>query len=298
MSERPWFKFFPADWRADTSLKMVSMGARALWLEMLCIMHEGTPRGFLTVRGKQVQPRQLAVLVGCGLDEVEALLAELEDAEIFSRSSAGVIHSRKMARETQVSEDQRGRVKKRWKKTDVENADEKGPGNTKGDTGSDTEVIPICYIPEPEVDAEAKASTSAAPPKPPPKSTRGTRLPETWAPSEIDDAYARKAGLNVEEIDRGAEEFRNYWCARAGRDATKLDWSRTWQNRILALAERKCEREQRLAPRPTNGQGGGRGPVSFADIHAQRYPPDREQGHVSAERPVVHDRDEMLIQGR
>jgi hypothetical protein len=29
------------------------------------------------------------------------------------------------------------------------------------------------------------------------------------------------------------EKFINYWTARSGKDATKLDWSATWRNWIL-----------------------------------------------------------------
>lgn len=29
------------------------------------------------------------------------------------------------------------------------------------------------------------------------------------------------------------EKFINYWIAKAGKDATKLDWGRTWKNWIL-----------------------------------------------------------------
>ena len=43
----PWMKFYPADWRADPALRMCSLAARGLWMEMLSIMHEADPRGSL-----------------------------------------------------------------------------------------------------------------------------------------------------------------------------------------------------------------------------------------------------------
>jgi Protein of unknown function (DUF1376) len=64
---------------------------------------------------------------------------------------------------------------------------------------------------------------------------RGARLDVGWAPSADDRALALAKGVDV---DLAAEEFRNYWLARAGRDAAKLDWSRTFQNRLTELAER------------------------------------------------------------
>ena len=49
-----WFKFYPSDWRADPALRMCSIAARGLWMEMLCVMHEATPRGSLLINGKRV----------------------------------------------------------------------------------------------------------------------------------------------------------------------------------------------------------------------------------------------------
>lgn len=56
---------------------------------------------------------------------------------------------------------------------------------------------------------------------------RASRLTWDWTPNEIDAAYARSKGLNPDSL---AEEFRNYWCAKPGPNATKLDWSATWRN--------------------------------------------------------------------
>ncbi|HDA7904193.1 TPA: hypothetical protein O5V80_002738, partial [Staphylococcus aureus] len=60
----PWMKFYPSDWRADPMLRLCSMAARGLWVEMLCIMHEATPYGTLLVNGRRLDKKQLAALVG------------------------------------------------------------------------------------------------------------------------------------------------------------------------------------------------------------------------------------------
>jgi hypothetical protein len=51
--ERPWMKFYPADWRADPMLRVCSIGARGLWIELLALMHESERYGHLLVNGKQ-----------------------------------------------------------------------------------------------------------------------------------------------------------------------------------------------------------------------------------------------------
>lgn len=96
---RPWMKFYPTDWRADPALRMCSITARGLWMEMLCIMHEAHPRGWLVVNGKAFGNPQLARQVGASLEETVVALQELEDAGVFSRDANGTIYSRRMQRD-------------------------------------------------------------------------------------------------------------------------------------------------------------------------------------------------------
>ena len=110
----------------------------------------------------------------------------------------------------------------------------------------------------------------AKPDPPKPKRSRGTRLPEDWRPDDRDLTVAREEGLTPEEIHRAATEFRNYWCSRS-RDAAKLDWHRTWHNRVIEIGDRKRRYGARLATAPAKPGGGGRGPSSFADIFVRRH---------------------------
>lgn len=99
----PWLKFYPADWRADPALRMCSIAARGLWMEMLCLMHEADPVGSLLINGKPVSSRQLAALSGLPLKEAEALIGELEESGVFSRDDDGTIFSRRMRRDVAKS---------------------------------------------------------------------------------------------------------------------------------------------------------------------------------------------------
>jgi len=68
----------------------------------------------------------------------------------------------------------------------------------------------------------ADASTAAT-------SKRGHRIPGDWAPSEHLLAWARDNGLAEAVIAMETDNFRDYWQAKAGADATKLDWDKTWR---------------------------------------------------------------------
>lgn len=128
---KPWFKFYPSDWRADPALRLCSMGARGLWLELICLMDEATPRGYLLVAGQRPSPKQIASLVGCESREAAGYMRELEDRGVFSRRQDGVIFSRKLVRETRFSDEQSAR---RAKSQVVDNVEQSIFGGTKSAT--------------------------------------------------------------------------------------------------------------------------------------------------------------------
>lgn len=101
MATQPWMKFYPSDWRGSTSLKLVSMAARGLWIEMLCIMHEAEPYGHLLHRGSPVDDRRLAAMVGQPIECITEWLSELEREGVFERKRNGVIFSRRMEADEQ-----------------------------------------------------------------------------------------------------------------------------------------------------------------------------------------------------
>lgn len=96
MSKRPAFQFYPSDWRNDPGLRLCSIGARGLWMDMMCLMHEGQPYGHLTVMGRHMPPEALARLVGEGAAPVKRWLKELGENEVYSTTEDGVIFSRMM----------------------------------------------------------------------------------------------------------------------------------------------------------------------------------------------------------
>jgi hypothetical protein len=97
--KRPSFQFYPSDWLRDTALRSCSIGARGLWIDMICFMHEGNPYGTLKVGNKVILPVNLAAMVGATLPEVEGWLIELESAHVFDRGDEGEIMSRRMIRD-------------------------------------------------------------------------------------------------------------------------------------------------------------------------------------------------------
>lgn len=206
----PWMKFYPTDWRADPALRMCSISARGLWMEMLCLMHEATPRGSLRVNGRGVNERQLASLSGSSIDEVSQALAELEDAGVFSRDEEGIPFSRRMQRD------------------DAKAARDKANGSKGGNpelTGDKGRVNP----PEKGED-KAQKPEARVQKKEEREPARGSFIPEDWQPDQSGMRLAIEELGSREAADRELAKFRDYWAGRTGADGRKRDWPATWRN--------------------------------------------------------------------
>lgn len=95
--------------------------------------------------------------------------------------------------------------------------------------------------------SSSEADASSEPPISPPeggdvkpKAKRASRIPDDWQPRPEEIAVGvTECGFAEPEIARRAEEFRDYWLAEGGQRARKVDWDRTFRNRLRALADRR-----------------------------------------------------------
>lgn len=98
MTTEPYSKFYWSDWRGDPKLRMCSLAARGLWIEMLGIMHEAEPYGHFLINGTPPTAEQLASLCGTNVKEIFKLKNELMATGVPSIVN-GVWHSRRMVRD-------------------------------------------------------------------------------------------------------------------------------------------------------------------------------------------------------
>lgn len=97
--KRPAFQFYPRDWLNDPALRLCSLPARGLWIDLLSIMHDGEPYGHLSVKQQPIPLAGLATRVGVSTKQLKKLLEELHDRGVYSVSSADIIYSRRMVRD-------------------------------------------------------------------------------------------------------------------------------------------------------------------------------------------------------
>lgn len=108
---QPYMKWYPSDWRADPRLRMCSLAARGLWIDVIGYMHEGEPYGHLTINGASPSIDDIAALVGRPLGEVRKAMAELEGRQVYSKDEQGRMFSRRMVRDKAKAEQDRNNGK-------------------------------------------------------------------------------------------------------------------------------------------------------------------------------------------
>lgn len=100
MPDFPYTKWFWRDWLADPRLKLVSWGARGLWIDMLGLAGISERYGYILINGRRVTPQMLAqVLAGGTPEDAERYDAELRREGVYSVDARGFIYSRRMVKE-------------------------------------------------------------------------------------------------------------------------------------------------------------------------------------------------------
>lgn len=248
----PWLKFYPTDWRSDPALRMCSMAARGLWIEMIALMHEAVPYGHLLVSGRSPTDAQLAVLVGAPSDQIPELLGELDAAGVFSRTREGVIYSRKMTRTAKKAAIARKNGKNGGNPILCKEG-ENTPLDNQIPTDRDKPQKPEARSQKPEDIPEAKASGRDASSQPPadPSKDFWDRAVTYLKRHGHDERHARSFIGKILKL-HGMERVRSAF--RAAHEADAVD-PIPWITAHLGVANREAEikaetkriMEQRLA---------------------------------------------------
>jgi hypothetical protein len=111
MAKNPSSVWYWNDWALDPAVRLCSMAARGMWMEMLAIAAAATPYGHVQVGDKPCSPDDLAQLTGQRKQDVSRWVRELETNGVFSRTEDGTIFCRRMVRETEQRQNKRKKAK-------------------------------------------------------------------------------------------------------------------------------------------------------------------------------------------
>lgn len=225
----PWFKFYPSDWQADPLLRACPLGARGLWMEIICLMFKSEKPGFLIIGGQKPTWSLLATLVGSDPKTTQKWAEILVRNGVVSVDEMGVFYSRKMVRDLAKQ------------KQNQENGGKGGnPNLLNSDNPPDNpEVKPRAIATRSqisELELDTPPQTANAVRGPPQK--RGSRISDGWTLSGADLIFARDRGFTDSVARLVAEKFKNYYLGAAGKSGVKSDWAATWRNWVIREAEK------------------------------------------------------------
>lgn len=250
-------------WRAydeamnDPKLQLLPDPVFKGWFNLMCL---ASSKG-----GKLPSIDDIAFSLRMTPAKVKALVGTLKDRELLDEAD-GILEPHNWSGRQFKSDTSTGRVKLFRERT----------RNVSCNVSEDVSATP----PETETEQipEAKASGKR----------RATRLDPEWSPDGDDVGYALSKGLSSDRTRTEAEKFRNYWTAKGGKDAAKLNWSATWQNWILNVIEREGSRN---AGSNKTGTDAGRRNNFFAGLAEVAEGLDRD-GSVAgaADSPLPRER--------
>jgi uncharacterized protein YdaU (DUF1376 family) len=215
-----FYKRYPGDYGKDTAhLSLMEHGAYTILLDTLYSTEKVLPKnpvGLFRVCRAFSNEEQDAVL-----SVVAQFFTEVDDGYTHSRVEEELNKADLLRTKARENGSKGGRPKKETQQKPNENQD-KNPAGFETETESKPNKKAYQTPDTRHNNSSPKGSELGA-------RKRATRLPATWTPSadNIDYCQEKRPDLDVNDV---AENFRDYWLAKSGVSATKVDWDATWRS--------------------------------------------------------------------
>lgn len=263
-----WSKFVWDDWGNDAALQSCNVAAQGLWINLLRVMFNNERQGYLQINNKPMTPTQIAKITGIDSRTITNQLKVLIKNNVCSVDENGIVFSRRMVRESKAKSDKvaanthrvsndHAATMQRVCNEDVTCTQKEIAENSQKQDPLNKNRIDKNRIDKKKEKSNKKESENLVGDQgdvsPNGSTKKGSRLPDDWMPTENDIAYAQNLNLDPEKI---AEDFCDWWHAKAGAGARKTDWSLTWKTWCRRENEKNQEKQQRFnaynQPRKSN----------------------------------------------
>lgn len=260
--KRPSFQFYPDDWTGNSKLRRCTHEEKGIWMDVMCILHDQEEYGIVRWPAKE-----LALAVGCTVAKLKGLINKgvLKGADSGQSCDPMIFVPRSGRRNgapvtliaeqngpiwysSRMVEDEYKRMV-RGGEIDASNyspnhSPKRGLGEGIGAASKASpnpspfscargrpSPSPSTDITKEKVEKEKSDASPTAPPAEKPKS-QGTRLdPDFVMPQEWHDwALRERPDLTVQQVQRIADSFKDFWISKAGAAGRKVDWAATWRN--------------------------------------------------------------------
>ena len=102
--KRPSFQFYPADWLNDIKLQSCSLETIGFMINLMCLMHQGEPYGYLAIGGQAIANKEAYRLAGAQHTKGATLLAQLLACGILAKDKKDRIYCPRMVKDEQLRE--------------------------------------------------------------------------------------------------------------------------------------------------------------------------------------------------
>jgi len=219
------FTIISNDWIRDSSLSWAARGLLA-WLASHADGYEVTEEGIISAGPS-------------GRAAVKVMIKDLEEAGYLRRKRTPIITGGSTVDYILTGRESENRTLGNVRKSNPR-PDQQGHDVSAGQP-CDGKSNPRSYIED-----QKKTKTPSV-------SRRATRIPDGFQPTDEMKAWFREQGYA--DLINGPlehEQFVDYWVAKAGADACKLDWPATWR-RWMRTAAGRAPRRTGSALVPTSG---------------------------------------------
>ncbi|QIL72908.1 hypothetical protein G7048_22685 [Diaphorobacter sp. HDW4B] len=247
----PWFRAY-TEMIDDEKLRLLAFEDRWHFVALLCLKGQGV----LEDAGPLLM-RKVAVKMGLDTRTLEDVIRRLAEVGLVDQNTMQPLNwdTRQMRSDTDPTAAERKRRQRAKAKTGAGSSDVTdesrvtGHDVTRTDIDIDTDKDKEEVVEELVVVGGGHAADDATPAASPkqsgrPKAKTATRLPGGWVLPKAwgDWALQDRSDLTADDVRKEAEVFADYWHAKAGADAKKLDWQATWRNWV-----RRCDGPKPLA---------------------------------------------------
>ena len=304
--KRPSFQFYPADWQANGNLRRCTHEEKGIWIDVMCLLHDQERYGVIDWSLKEIAQAvgtTVAKLKGLvskdvfkgadGNEECEALVyvprsgrRNGEPVVLIEAQKGPIWYSSRMVRDEYVRQHAGASTRFKQSENTASNSPSHAPNQRQGEapshspsqrrsdgstsSSSSSSVNPptLPLLPGEPVEPD----TSPKPPDKPAATTRGTRLAKDWQLPRLWGLWAmqEKPGWTEDRVREVAAKFADHWHAKAGRDASKVDWEATWRNWVRNEDGGQAPRNDRTAARTETLAGLTGGIVTALPTRTER----------------------------
>lgn len=264
MKQMPWFRMY-SDFIYDEKVEFLAFEDQRHYVFLLCMKNLGLLDKEYPKPG--MLDRVVAKRLGLYGEAFESAKKRLIEAELIDEHFQPLGWDKRQF----LSDSSTERVRAYRERTRVKQAGNVSVTVQETDTETDTEE---------ETDTDKESRHALAPtPSPsaaqPSRTPKATRLPADWVlPTDwLNWALSERPDWTPSYAERVADQFRDYWCAKAGANARKVSWEATWRNWV--------RREKSIGQPATNSR------PSFAQQRAQAEIDDFVNGPSSRDGNVI-----------